>query len=53
MSHDEIAAVIGCPKDKVKALVFQARTSLQTSRQARDTSCEEIRELLAKERGHV
>jgi len=47
MPHDEIAAVIGCPKDKVKALVFQARTSLHSSRDARETDCSEIRELIA------
>src|SRR3954468_15293602 len=35
LPHDEIAAVIGCPKEKVKALVFQARTSLNNSREAR------------------
>ncbi len=28
LAHAEIATVIGCPPDKVKALVFQARTSL-------------------------
>ena len=47
LSHEEIADVVGCPKGKVKALVFQARSSLATSRQARDTSCQEIREQLA------
>ncbi|MDQ4041822.1 MAG: sigma-70 family RNA polymerase sigma factor, partial [Actinomycetota bacterium] len=47
LSHDEIAGVLDCPKGKVKALVFQARSSLAASRQARDTSCAEIREQLA------
>jgi RNA polymerase sigma factor (sigma-70 family) len=51
LPHDEIAAVIGCPKEKVKALVFQARTSLHSSREARETSCEEIREMLSSLRG--
>ena len=51
MSHDEIGAVLGCPKEKVKALVFQARSSLIASRAARDTSCAEIREQLANLRG--
>ena len=51
MSHDEIGAVLGCPKEKVKALVFQARSSLIASRTARDTSCAEIREQLANLRG--
>jgi RNA polymerase sigma factor (sigma-70 family) len=51
MSHDEIGAVLECPKDKVKALVFQARSSLIASRKARETSCAEIREQLANLRG--
>jgi len=51
MDHADIGAVIGCPKDKVKALVFQARSSLSLSRQARETSCDEIREPLATLRG--
>jgi RNA polymerase sigma factor (sigma-70 family) len=51
MSHDEIGAVLGCPKEKVKALVFQARSSLIASRTARETSCVEIREQLANLRG--
>jgi RNA polymerase sigma factor (sigma-70 family) len=51
LDHGDIAAVVGCPKEKVKALVFQARSSLALSRQARETSCEEIREQLATLRG--
>ncbi len=51
LDHADIAAVIGCPKGKVKALVFQARSSLAQSRQARETSCDEIREQLATLRG--
>jgi RNA polymerase sigma factor (sigma-70 family) len=46
-SHAEIAQVLGCRQDKVKALVFQARSSLATGRVARDTPCAEIREQLA------
>ncbi len=46
-SHAEIAQVIGCRQEKVKALVFQARSSLTTGRVARDTPCAEIREALA------
>jgi RNA polymerase sigma factor (sigma-70 family) len=46
-SHAEIAEVIGCRQEKVKALVFQARSSLATGRVARDTPCAEIREQLA------
>jgi RNA polymerase sigma factor (sigma-70 family) len=51
LSHEEIARVIGCPRDKVKALVFQARSSLASSRAARETPCGEIREQLATLRG--
>lgn len=46
LSHREIAEQIGVPREKVKALVFQARTSLQASRAARETACTEIRQLL-------
>jgi RNA polymerase sigma factor (sigma-70 family) len=47
LSHEEIADVLGCPREKVKALVFQARSSLAASRTARDTPCQEICEQLA------
>ena len=47
LSHDEIADVLGVRRDKVKALVFQARESLAGWRQARDTDCRVIREQLA------
>jgi RNA polymerase sigma factor (sigma-70 family) len=50
-SHDEIADVLGVRRDKVKALVFQARESLGGWRQARHTDCSEIREQLANLRG--
>jgi RNA polymerase sigma factor (sigma-70 family) len=50
-SHDEIAEVLGVRRDKVKALVFQARESLAGWRQARETPCAEIREQLATARG--
>jgi RNA polymerase sigma factor (sigma-70 family) len=50
-SHDEIAEVLGVRRDKVKALVFQARESLAGWRQARETPCIEIREQLATARG--
>ena len=53
LSHDEIAAILGCRREKVKALVFQARTSLTTGRAARDVSCAEVRGELAKVRGAV
>jgi RNA polymerase sigma factor (sigma-70 family) len=51
VSHDEIATVLDVPREKVKALVFQARSSLIASRKARDTPCQEIREQLASLRG--
>jgi RNA polymerase sigma factor (sigma-70 family) len=47
LSHDEIAGVVGCPKEKVKALVFQARSSLIAGRDARETPCAEIRRQLS------
>jgi RNA polymerase sigma factor (sigma-70 family) len=46
-SHDEIAAVLGVRREKVKALVFQARSGLLRARRARDASCVEIREQIA------
>ena len=50
-THDEIADVLGVRREKVKALVFQARESLGGWRQARHTDCSEIREQLASLRG--
>src|SRR5437588_1763899 len=51
LSHQEIAAMLGVPAPKVKALVFQARESLLASRAARDIDCAEIRKQLANARG--
>ncbi|HKG39171.1 MAG TPA: sigma-70 family RNA polymerase sigma factor [Conexibacter sp.] len=51
LDHAGIAAVLECPREKVKALVFQARTSLAASREARATPCEEIRVELATASG--
>ena len=51
LSHAEIASVIGCPPGKVKALVFQARSSLIAERDARGTDCDEIRRQLEVARG--
>jgi len=51
LSHDEICTVIGVPKDKVKALIFQARESLLADRTARETDCQEIREQISTMRG--
>jgi RNA polymerase sigma factor (sigma-70 family) len=50
-SHDEIAEVLDVRRDKVKALVFQAREGLIAARDARETPCAEIREELATARG--
>jgi RNA polymerase sigma factor (sigma-70 family) len=51
LSHEEIGDVLGVPREKVKALVFQARESLVASRTARETDCSEIREQLSTLRG--
>ncbi len=52
-SHEEIAAVLGVRKEKVKALVFQAREALMRGRRARERPCAEIREGLATLQGAV
>jgi RNA polymerase sigma factor (sigma-70 family) len=51
LSHEKIASVVGCPRQKVRALVFQARSNLAAARAARDTPCREIREHIALPRG--
>jgi RNA polymerase sigma factor (sigma-70 family) len=51
LSHDEIGEALGCRREKVKALVFQARSSLIASRAARELPCHEVREQLANLRG--
>ncbi len=51
LSHSAIAAIVGCPVSKVKALVYQARSTLIAERGAREASCEEIRERLSVARG--
>jgi RNA polymerase sigma factor (sigma-70 family) len=50
LSHVQIGEVLGVPRGKVKALIFQARESLLASRAARETDCTEIREQLATQR---
>jgi RNA polymerase sigma factor (sigma-70 family) len=52
-SHDEIAKVLGVRREKVKALVFQAREALLRAQNAREMPCGEIREHLATEAGKV
>jgi RNA polymerase sigma factor (sigma-70 family) len=53
LSHADIAEALGVPRDKVKALIFQARESLLADRAARETACTEIRAQLASGRGAV
>ena len=53
LSHTDIGAIVGCDPVKVKALVYQARSTLIESRNARETPCAEIREQLATARGGV
>jgi RNA polymerase sigma factor (sigma-70 family) len=50
-SHEEIASVLGVRRDRVKALIFQAREGLYRGRRARETACSEVRERLANARG--
>jgi RNA polymerase sigma factor (sigma-70 family) len=52
-SHEQIAAVLGVRREKVKALVFQAREALMRARDAREAPCVEIREQLATVAGRV
>jgi RNA polymerase sigma factor (sigma-70 family) len=51
LTHADIAAVVGCEASKVKSLVFQARSSLIETRNARAIPCHEIREQLATATG--
>ena len=51
LSYGEIAQVLGCRREKVKALVFQARASLIAGRTAREVTCAEIRRQLTELRG--
>ncbi|MGP0051753.1 MAG: RNA polymerase sigma factor, partial [Solirubrobacteraceae bacterium] len=52
-SHADIAIVLGVRREKVKALIFQAREGLMRGRRARNSSCEEVREQLATVRGGI
>jgi RNA polymerase sigma factor (sigma-70 family) len=53
LPHDEIAVVLDVRRDKVKALIFQAREGLIRARQARDLPCTEMREQLSTLAGKV
>jgi RNA polymerase sigma factor (sigma-70 family) len=46
VSHAEIGRILGCRRERVKALVFQARRSLLDDRVARHAPCDEIRKEL-------
>jgi RNA polymerase sigma factor (sigma-70 family) len=50
-SHAQVAEILGCEREKVKSLVFQARSSLLKSREARDISCEVVQRQLSVLRG--
>jgi RNA polymerase sigma factor (sigma-70 family) len=52
-SHEEIAAELGVRREKVKALIFQAREGLLRGRIARERACSEVQEGLANARGKV
>jgi sigma-70-like protein len=47
LTHAEIGGVLDCEPQKVKALVFRARSALIERREAREAPCREIREELA------
>jgi RNA polymerase sigma factor (sigma-70 family) len=51
-SHEEIATVLGVRRDKVKALIFQAREGLYRGRNARESACSQVRDRLANARGN-
>jgi RNA polymerase sigma factor (sigma-70 family) len=51
LSYREIGVVLDVEAAKVKALVFQARSSLASAREARDTPCLDVRREIATARG--
>jgi RNA polymerase sigma factor (sigma-70 family) len=51
LSHREVGVVLGVAPAKVKALVFQARSTLVSTRAARAAPCTDVREELATARG--
>ena len=51
VSYEQVARILGCRHDKVKALVFQARASLKATRAARETPCAEVQQQLIALRG--
>ncbi|HWH96723.1 MAG TPA: sigma-70 family RNA polymerase sigma factor, partial [Baekduia sp.] len=53
LPHDEIATVLDVRREKVKALIFQAREGLMRARRARETPCTEMRRQLATLAGAI
>jgi RNA polymerase sigma factor (sigma-70 family) len=51
LRHAEVAQVLGCRREKVRALVYQARSSLSGWREARALPCREVRQELVVARG--
>src|SRR4051794_16818893 len=51
--QNEIAQVLDVRREKVKALIFQAREGLMRARVARETPCAQVREQLAMLNGDV
>ncbi len=47
LSHRQVAQVLDVPDARVKALVYQARSSLAATREARDVACWDVRQQLA------
>ncbi len=47
LGHADVARVLGCERDKVRALVFQARSKLGRWREAREQACVEMRARMA------
>jgi RNA polymerase sigma factor (sigma-70 family) len=51
LSHQAIATILQCPVNRVKALIYQARSALIADRDARNASCQDIREQISVARG--
>jgi RNA polymerase sigma factor (sigma-70 family) len=51
LSHQAIATILQCPVNRVKALIYQARSALIAERDARNASCQDIREQISVARG--
>ena len=51
LEQSEAAEVIGCPPKKVRALVYQARSTLSGWREARDRPCREVRSQIVSAHG--